>query len=198
MKILDSDPVLLSNVEVYNHLLKLKDRHEWGLPQGHKKKSKFNPQLLDLEIVVKDSCEYLTRLYPYLTENIKEDDMKGRLGNLMERLNEYPLLLIEKLMIINLLPRSMVALYAVVDECDERLGEKAEELLQVIQEIYPQVDEMGEEEEEQGEEIAQVDEEIVDAVEEVDGEVFEDVDNLEHESRAKGGDEMEIDEVAES
>lgn len=121
-----------------------------------------------------------------------------RLANLITGLNKYPLMEVEKLMIANTLPKNLVALCAVIEECEERLGEKYEEILQLISECYPEINDAEEEPEEAMEGIEEEEEEEAPVEEEIEDQVFEGNDDLEHESRTKKGTEMEIDEVTES
>ena len=53
-------------------------------------------------------------------------------------LNTLDLVKVEKLQIVNSLPRSMVHLYALIDECDQRFDEDTcESILKKIQELFP-------------------------------------------------------------
>lgn len=119
-----------------------------------------------------------------------------RLANLITGLNKYPLMEVEKLMIANTLPRNLVGLCAVVEECEERLGDQHEEILQLVGACYPEIHDAPEGQEEEGMEDIQEEEEEV--LEELEDEQFEADDDLEHEGRAAKATDMEIDEVAES
>ena len=69
----------------------------------------------------------------------------------MEFLNQFELMKVEKLQIVNSLPRSLVVLYALVEECEDRFGEEtSESIIEKINELFPIQEE--EEEEEAGEE----------------------------------------------
>lgn len=195
--------------------------------QKKRKHKKFNQQLQDLEIATKDVSMYLTRIHPLpkydveISEDIKtqveskekvEDEGNDiqitfineltkttgiRLANLITGLNQYPLMEVEKLMIANTLPKNLVGLCSVIEECEERLGDKYEDVLQLINDCYPEVFEEPEEDEHEDE--AEGMEGIEGPIEEEEDEdVFEVNDNLEHEGRKSKATDMEIDEVAES
>lgn len=84
---------------------------------------------------------------------------------LIKCLNEFDLMKIEKLQIINSLPRSPVTLYAVVEEFDQRFDDEAcEKIIDKINELFPlEGEEEGEQEEEASEEGAGSDEKFEDA-----------------------------------
>ena len=56
----------------------------------------------------------------------------------MKFLHEFKLTKAEKLQIVNLLPRTMVEFYLIVEECEDRFGEdEVERILQQINELFP-------------------------------------------------------------
>lgn len=191
MKILEEREKLLSNFETYQHVCDVQKENLWSftIPVSQKKKkSKFNPQLLDLEIITRDISQYLTKAEQ--GNNIKTENFVG----LMIYLNSLELEVIEKLMIMNTLPRSLVNLYAIIEECEDRfIADVCEEILANVEKYFPaqieeemEVDGTAEENDEQG--IAQEEEE--------DEEAFVDENELEHESyTTKKNTEKEIDEV---
>lgn len=208
MKILQHRDKLLSNFEVYQHLCDVQKENEWGftIPQTEKRrKNKFNPQLLDLEIITRDLSQYLVKV------NQGNDIKTENFINLMLMLNSFQLEVIEKLMIMNILPRSLVNLYSIIEECEERFTqEQCEEILSNIEKYFPAPDE---------EEVEEVDVEMSETVVPVSGEheheegggeeeedddddnedAFVRDDELEHEGlKSKKNDDKEIDEVEQS
>lgn len=193
MKILQQRDKLLSNFEVYQHICDVQKENEWGFtipPTQKKRKNKFNPQLLDLEIVTRDLGQYLTK------SNQGNDIEQQNFVDLMLFLNSYEIEVIEKLMIMNLLPRSLVNLYAIIEECESRFTqEECEAILEAVEKYFPAPVE--DEDEAEGEE--QEDVEMGDGAEEAEEEeeeAFVQEDDLEHEGYVKKkSDDKEIDEV---
>ncbi|KAG0689841.1 hypothetical protein C6P40_004360 [Pichia californica] len=200
MKIIQQREKLMSNFEVYQHLCEVQKDNEWGftIPQTEKKrKHKFNPQLLDLEIITRDLSQYLTKVD-------QGNDVKAEnFINLMLVLNSYELEIIEKLMIMNVLPRSLVNLYSIIEECEERFTqEQCEELLANVEKYFPAPVEVEEEEEEgegqEGQDIEMIDSAVV-VEDDDDDDAFVQDDELEHEGIIKRkNDDKEIDEVDQS
>jgi hypothetical protein len=196
MKIVQQRDKLLSNFEVYQHLCDVQKENEWGftIPQTQKRrKNKFNPQLLDLEIITRDLSQYLTK-------NEQGNDVKTEtFVNLMVFLNSLDLEIIEKLMIVNLLPRSLVNLYAIIEECEDRLSqEQCESILENIENFFPSpVEEADEDVDMDIQNEEEVEEENGDNEEdEEDIEQFVQDDELEHEGLVKKkNDDKEIDEA---
>lgn len=154
MKILNERESFLSNFEVSEHLKGLKKRYNWTFSpeeeeKGKKFKKRFTECGLNLEVITRDALQYLNNS-PAAIEN------KQGFIDLMTFLNNFDLMKVEKLQIVNSLPRSMVILYSLVEECDQRFSEdQCQQILDKIQELFP----VEEEEEEEEEEEAQ-DEEI--------------------------------------
>lgn len=158
MKILSERDQFLSNYEVFEHLKGLKFKYDWTFtPEDeealkkkyenskHKRYKRFTNCGLDLEVITRDMTEYFSRLSSSMITS------KEGFKELMIYLNTFDLMKIEKLQIVNSLPRSMAHLYVLVEECDQRLDEEAcEGILQKIGELFPSEEE--EEEEEEGEE----------------------------------------------
>lgn len=163
------------------------------IPQANdKRKRKFNPQLLDLEIITRDLSQYLTKTNQ--GNDVERDNFVG----LMVYLNSIELEMIEKLMIMNLLPRSLVLLYAIIEECEDRFGqEKCEEIISCIDKYFPVSAVEGDEDvemenDEENEEFKQ----SAGVEDDEDEDQFVQDDELEHESHIKRkSDEKEIDEV---
>ena len=130
---------LLSNYEVYQHLAKIQDKNAWffTVPEtrtktGKKKKRRNIDSLIDLEIITKDLSRYLVQ------NNQSNDTPVQSVINLVLGLNMYKLEMIEKLQILNMLPRSMVLLYAIIEDCDQRFSEEeCEDLLSLVNSSFP-------------------------------------------------------------
>lgn len=164
MKILNPRDKFLSNYEVLTHLKEIKKKNNWTFkPEEdnayNKKKKRFTACGLDLETITRDLLSYL------------EGGPTGQIASteqfteLIKCLNEFDLMKIEKLQIINSLPRSPVTLYAVVEEFDQRFDDEAcEKIIDKINELFPlEGEEEGEQEEEASEEGAGSDEKFEDA-----------------------------------
>lgn len=153
MKILCEREGFLSDYEVLQHLTDYKYKYNWSFtPEDDerlkgKRVKRFTGAGLGLEAVTRDILQYLDQRPGGVIVS------KLVFLELMAHLNTLDLMKIEKLQIINSLPRSMVHLYALVEECDQRFDEPTcEALIEKINELCPLAEEEGEEEEEQGEE----------------------------------------------
>lgn len=145
MKILNERDSFVANYEVRAHLEELKNKHNWTFNADEDKdeakryKKRLTAGGLELEAVTRDVLAYLGPATP---------DTGARFDTLVRFLNQYDLVKVEKLQIINALPRSMVHLYALVEECDQRLDEEAcEAVLAKVAELFPENDDEEEEEE---------------------------------------------------
>lgn len=134
---------------MYEHLKEIRVQNNWIKPNSgngnHKKSFKkvFNP---DLETITSEVTSYL------LKHDIKEHSVE-LITNLMADLSKFELEKIEKLQIINSTPHSLVNLYSIVEECDQRFTEgQSQEILDVINRCFPSKDFEGEVEEGEGEE----------------------------------------------
>jgi hypothetical protein len=154
MKILNERESFLSNYEVAEHLKDIKKKYNWTFTQqdeeeqGRKRYNKrFTACGLDLEVITRD-------ILAYVANNPNASiDSSTNFTELAKFLNQFDLMKVEKLQIINSLPRSMVHLYALVEECDQRFDEDScESIIGKINELFPVEEEEGEEEEEVGEE----------------------------------------------
>lgn len=149
MKILAERAAFLLDYEVYKHLEELKEKYNWTFSpdeeSNHKnKKKRFTAAGLGLEVATRDISLYLSQnaggSFPS-TEAFTE---------LMVFLNQFELMKVEKLQIVNALPRSMVHLYGLVEECDQRFNEEScESILAKINELVPLPEDEGEEAEEE-------------------------------------------------
>ncbi|VEU22996.1 DEKNAAC104015 [Brettanomyces naardenensis] len=142
MKVEVARDKLLSNYEVYEHLVEIQKENSWsysipddGKKEGKRRKKRKVDTLIDLEIITKD-------LSRYLVQNSQSNDTKvEKIVNLMLGLNMYKLERIEKLQILNLLPRSLVLLYAIIEDCDQRFTEEqCEDLLSLVSDNFPPQD----------------------------------------------------------
>ncbi|TID18612.1 hypothetical protein CANINC_003862 [Pichia inconspicua] len=195
MKLIEEREKLMSNFEVYQHICDVQRENMWAFTIAateKPKKSRFNPQLLDLEIITRDLGHYLTKADQ--GNHVKTENFVG----LMIYLNSLELEVIEKLMIMNLLPRSLVNLYAIIEECEERFAtEVCEDILLNVARYFPvSLDENMEVNEEDETNVAQTTTNTIPEEDEEDEDAFFDENQLEHESFVNKKDtEKEIDEV---
>ncbi|KAI5956347.1 hypothetical protein KGF54_000822 [Candida jiufengensis] len=159
MQILKERDAFLSNFEVSEHLKQIKHKYNWTFSeqdeielqqqQQHKKKNRFVECGLNLETITKEVLLFITNTNENLLNPITKENFK----QLMEFLNTFELMKIEKLQIMNQLPRSLVVLYLLVEDCEERFDEeKCLEIIAKIDELFPvEQDEEQEEAEEEDE-----------------------------------------------
>ncbi|EGV65498.1 hypothetical protein PSN45_002545 [Yamadazyma tenuis] len=123
MKVLIERDKFLSDYEVLEHLKATQNPKD-------KKKSKHGG--LELEIVSKEIISFLE------DRACSQIESPDKFKQLMVFLNQYDLVKIEKLQIMNSLPRSMVHVHAVIEECDQRLNEDSvNSLIDKINELFP-------------------------------------------------------------
>ncbi|CAH2353959.1 DNA-directed RNA polymerase III subunit RPC9 [[Candida] railenensis] len=150
MKILNPRDKFLSNYEVSVHLNEIKKKNNWTFKPDEdtsfsKKKKRFTACGLDLEVITRDLSSYLNSSPCSV---IKDPDS---FTELLKFLNEFDLMKIEKLQIVNSLPRTMVCLYAVVEEFDSRFDEDTcDKIIGKINELFPVEGANEEEGEEEG------------------------------------------------
>lgn len=137
MKVLAERAAFLLDYEVLQHLEELKEKYNWTFTpeedakQKHKKK-RFTAAGLDLEVATRDITLYLSKNAGGSYPNAEA------FTSLMTFLNQFELMKVEKLQIVNSLPRSMVHLYGLVEECDQRFNETTcESILAKINELVP-------------------------------------------------------------
>ena len=163
MQIIKERDSFLSNFEVYDHLKHIKEKYNWTISpeeelalqqeqqqqpqdnhhkkQHHKQKNRFTACGIDLEVVTRGVLQFMEK-----NAEITQVDVDS-FKQLMSFLNQFELMKVEKLQIVNCLPRSLVVLYLLVEECEERFSmEVCEEIVGKINELFPL--EEGEEEEE--------------------------------------------------
>ena len=150
MKVLTERDSFLSNYEVLQHLQNIKKKYNWSFNpndekfmKNKKNKHHFTGCGINLEIITRDVLSCLENNESSLIQSTKS------FKQLMEFLNQFELMKVEKLQIVNSLPRSLVVLYALVEECEDRFGEEtSESIIEKINELFPIQEE---EEEEAGE-----------------------------------------------
>lgn len=152
MKIHSEREAFLLDFEVAQHLSEFKEKYNWSFSKEDDakkgKKRRFNGAGVGLEMITRDLLQYFDLRSSGSFAN------QDTLLQLMAYLNTLDLMKIEKLQIVNSLPRSMVHLYALVEECDQRLDEATcEALLEKINELVPLVDEEAAEEAEADQEM---------------------------------------------
>lgn len=146
MKVEAEREKLLSNFELLEHLKEIQQQGNNKAPDKKFKRS-FNP---DLETITKDLTSYLSKT-PAQTQTT---DM---ITQCMRDLAKFKLEKIEKLQIINSTPYSLVSLYSMIEECDQRFSEdESNEILDIVNTHFPhkageiaQDEDDGEQEEEQ-------------------------------------------------
>ena len=157
MQILNERDSFLSNYEVDQHLKQMKKKYNWTFSEEDEKelqqdkrrnKNRFTACGLNLEVITRDILSYISHSP---TAIITSDE---QFKELVTFLNQFELMKVEKLQIVNTLPRSMVTLYSLVEECDQRFDEEScERIIGKIDELFPiEKDEEEEEEEEDQEE----------------------------------------------
>lgn len=156
MKILNERVALLLDYEVLQHLEELKHTYNWTFTPEEDKKSRkrrFTGAGPDLEAITRDITLYLEKNAAGTVPSEKN------FAELVAFLNRYDLMKAEKLQIVNSLPRSMVHLHGLVEECGARFDEDTCELiLGKIDELMPLKEEEGDEAEEEHDDAAESEE----------------------------------------
>ncbi|KAK6456928.1 putative DNA-directed RNA polymerase III subunit [Scheffersomyces xylosifermentans] len=153
MKILNERDSFLSNYEVAEHLKDIKKKYNWTFTKEdeeehnndkRKNRKRFAACGLNLEVITRDILAYVAN------SSTAVIDSPAKFQELMVFLNGFDLMKVEKLQIVNSLPRSMVTLYALVEECDQRFDEeRSQSIIDKINELFPVEEEEEEEEEEE-------------------------------------------------
>lgn len=136
MKILKARAAFLLDYEVLAHLKSLQETYNWSFnsleDKNFQKKKRFTGAGLGLEVVTRDILLYLGK------SASGQISSNNTVVELMNFLNTFELMKIEKLQILNSLPRSMVHLYGLVEECDQRFDEATcESIIEKINELVP-------------------------------------------------------------
>ncbi|RKF75959.1 RNA polymerase III subunit Rpc17 [Golovinomyces cichoracearum] len=115
MKILETQSAVLTNYEVYIHLIEQKQRH---LARGGKTRRPGN-----LELVVKELLEYFQEApSPLASKPIPYDESTIR--RLLEKLRQWDFTRAEIIMIMNLRPTKPETLNTVIEEMESRFPEE--------------------------------------------------------------------------
>lgn len=137
MKILNGRDSFLSNYEVQQHMTSIKSAHNWLFDQSEdipniKSRARSTAGGLDLEVITRDVLGYLAAI------DLAPTTEEASLVALGEFLNNFDLVKVEKLQIVNSLPRTMVHLYALVEECGLRFDEDVcTSIIHKIDELFP-------------------------------------------------------------
>ncbi|PHH71307.1 hypothetical protein CDD82_6591 [Ophiocordyceps australis] len=128
MKIIESQSAVLTNYEVWQHLVAQKQRYHCSKRRGP----------ANLETVVREVLSWMrTRPGPLAQEPATYSN--ECIAQLLERLRRYTLSKGEVLVILNLRPTSVVALNTIVDDLGERFSEEQqEEIVAMIVEVLGQ------------------------------------------------------------
>lgn len=155
MKVLEQRDAFLSDYEVLQFLSKLERKHKWddeNLAKQQQNRGKrvrgarpyFNPPL---QRAVRDTISYLQVNKNYVPQEDEDEAAKNaRMSAPITRMNDeqfiefyqgldkYELFKLEKLQIMNQLPRNMVHLYAIVEECDSRFTEaQIQDIISIVE-----------------------------------------------------------------
>lgn len=148
MKILSEREAFLLDYEVLQHLNGFKEQYNWSFSAEDdakaKKKKRSTEAGVGLESITRDVTQYLA-------ENATaEIGSPEAFAEFMAFLNTLDLMKAEKLQIVNSLPRSMVHLYGLVEECDQRFSEETcESIIAKVDSLFPRAEAEEFEEEEE-------------------------------------------------
>ncbi|CAB4254913.1 similar to Saccharomyces cerevisiae YJL011C RPC17 RNA polymerase III subunit C17 [Maudiozyma barnettii] len=144
MKVLERRDAFLSDYEVLQFLTKLEYQHGWDddtqaqLQQNRRKKIKTKRPYnnITLQRIARDTISYLRVNKSYVPQEDEDETTKNenmispihklndaQFSELMVTLNKFELFKIEKLQIVNQMPRNLVHLYSIIEECDSRFTE---------------------------------------------------------------------------
>ncbi|UNI19844.1 hypothetical protein JDV02_005991 [Purpureocillium takamizusanense] len=125
MKVIESQTAVLSNYEVFEHLVDQRQRY--------KSKKRRGPG--NLETVVKELLQYL-RTAPGPLSQEPTTYTPASISQLLERLRPFDLSKGEVVMILNLRPASVIGLNTVVEEMSERFTEdQQQEMVDIIADV---------------------------------------------------------------
>ncbi|KAF4352872.1 hypothetical protein F8388_002062 [Cannabis sativa] len=77
------------------------------------------------------------KVYDYLVETAACNQSQENINEFLEKSKKYDLAKAELLNIINIRPSTPVELYSMIEQCDDRLGDTVEELVEVVVEVLP-------------------------------------------------------------
>ncbi|KAF5022619.1 hypothetical protein F66182_5334 [Fusarium sp. NRRL 66182] len=128
MKVIESQSAVLTNYEVYQHVVDQRERYKNAKRRGPP----------NLETVVRELLQYLrTNPGPLSQEPLPYTE--GCITTLLERLRPYNLAKGEVVMILNLRPASAAALNTVVEDMSERFNEDQQEaMVNIIHQVLGQ------------------------------------------------------------
>lgn len=126
MKILIKRDAFLTNHEVLQHICEEQLQEKHNIDNTNSKQS-INENLRTIQFQLR---KYLEEL-PAKKQSIKQ------ICDLTEELKKYPLTKAEKLMIINARPDTLVELYTLIEECEDRFN--LEQLQQILDRIHDQM-----------------------------------------------------------
>lgn len=151
MKVIEKRDAFMSDYEVLQFLTKLENQHNWDdeslaqhqVNRRKKIKTKRPYNLPALQNITRDTISYLKLNKNYVSQDDDDEETKKTnmsspiskfndetFSKFLMKLNEFELLKAEKLQIMNQLPRNMVHLYSIVEECDSRFNE--DQISQII------------------------------------------------------------------
>ncbi|CAM1509166.1 Fc.00g029050.m01.CDS01 [Cosmosporella sp. VM-42] len=119
MKVVESQSAVLTNYEVFQHLVDQRDRYK----KNNKRRGPPN-----LETVVRELLQYLRTSPNPLSQNPLTYNQTC-ITTLLERLRPYSLAKGEVVMILNLRPASVAALNTVIEDMAERFDEQQQEAI---------------------------------------------------------------------
>ncbi|KAL5542020.1 hypothetical protein UlMin_009730 [Ulmus minor] len=118
MKILEANAGALTNFEVLNFLRS----------KGASK---------DPTRVLADVAPSEYKVYDYLVETSASNLTRENIDEFLEKSKKYDLAKAELLNIINIRPSSAVEIFSIIEQCDARLGDSVEELVEMVAEVLP-------------------------------------------------------------
>ncbi|KAK7723754.1 hypothetical protein SLS64_000083 [Diaporthe eres] len=136
MKVLESQSAILTNFEVYQHLLN--EQQKAKLPDRKRQVPR------NLQNVIKEATQKLTLKQVIDQLRTQPDPLSQRpitydatsIGRLVERLRDFDLTKGETIMIINLRPDNPAVLAACVEDAESRFDEeKQQEIIAIIEEV---------------------------------------------------------------
>lgn len=136
MQVLNPRDKFLCDYEVYKQLSEMKEQYNWifkdEINEKKKAKKRFTACGINLEMITRDLLSYMKKM------PCSDLNSEHQIIELMEYLNTLDLVKVEKLQIVNSLPRSMVHLFALVEECDQRFDEETcEKIIEKINSLFP-------------------------------------------------------------
>lgn len=151
MQIITARDKFLSNYEVMEHLVDIKEKNNWVFQKDKTEKKDHRRRGtaagIDLEVITRDILAYMDE------DASAKIDSADKFTSLVQYLNQFDLVKVEKLQIANSLPREMVHLYALVEECDQRFTEEQSQgIIDKINELFPVAADVEMEEMEEAEE----------------------------------------------